>query len=31
MKKELGYELNIEEVKAVLKKHISTLFKMEFI
>ncbi|KIO78552.1 octanoyltransferase [Pedobacter lusitanus] len=29
MQKELGYELNLSEVKNVLKKHISTLFQME--
>jgi len=31
MQRELGYELNLSEVKNVLKKHISTLFQMEFI
>lgn len=31
MKKELGYEVNMESVKSVLKKNISELFKMEFI
>ncbi|MGY0039872.1 lipoyl(octanoyl) transferase LipB [Pedobacter sp. NJ-S-72] len=31
MQRELGCELNLSEVKNVLKKHISTLFQMEFI
>ena len=31
MKKELGYEVNMESVKSVLKKNIGELFKMEFI
>ncbi|MBB5635732.1 lipoyl(octanoyl) transferase [Pedobacter cryoconitis] len=29
MQKELGHELNLSEVKNVLKKHIATLFQME--
>ncbi|RAJ22006.1 lipoyl(octanoyl) transferase LipB [Pedobacter cryoconitis] len=29
MQRELGYELNLAEVKAILKKHISNLFHME--
>ena len=29
MQRELGYELNLSEVKNVLKKHISTIFQME--
>jgi len=31
MQRELGYELDMEEVKAKLKNHIATLFKMELI
>lgn len=30
MERELGYKLDIEEVKEKLKQHIATLFKMEF-